>query len=252
MNTKSSAMSYSQRSLSVLRRRLREQRARRGVTLVEVLIVVAIIAMVAGGVAVFALPKYKEAQIKNAETGARIVRTAIQQWQAANNETSCPTMSQLVQKSSWTLPEHQRLLESRLHADLHRRRSDHLVQRPRQEEGHQGRHHVPKGAGTPTKPRDPWGSQAMTLPRAHRKPRSTLRGVKMRADQRGLTLVELLIVIALIAVLGGTVLMGPGLLEGSRLKSAATLIVSGVRLGWPGRAPPAARRVSPSTSTTAS
>jgi general secretion pathway protein G len=107
MNTKSSAMSFNQRSLSSLRlahgallaqKRLRAKRSGRGVTLVEVLIVVAIIAMVAGGVAVFALPKYKEAQIKNAETGARIVRTAIQQWQAANNETSCPTMSQLVQE----------------------------------------------------------------------------------------------------------------------------------------------------------
>jgi len=52
-----------------------------------------------------------------------------------------------------------------------------------------------------------------------------------RYAERGLTLVELLIVIALIAVLTGTVLMGPGMLEGSRLKSAATLIVSGVRLG---------------------
>jgi general secretion pathway protein G len=79
--------------------RLRKaRRNERGVTLVEVLIVVAIIAMVAGGVAVFALPKYKEAQIKNAETGARVVRTAVQQWQAANNETSCPTISQLVQE----------------------------------------------------------------------------------------------------------------------------------------------------------
>src|SRR6478735_3004168 len=56
-------------------------------------------------------------------------------------------------------------------------------------------------------------------------------GIGKRVAQRGLTLVELLIVIALIAVLGGTVLMGPGMLEGSRLKSAATLIVSGVRLG---------------------
>jgi general secretion pathway protein G len=107
MNTKSSGMTFNQRSflphwisrsVSTLRKRLQEKRSRRGVTLVEVLIVVAIIAMVAGGVAVFALPKYKEAQIKNAETGARIVRTAIQQWQAANNETSCPTMSQLVQE----------------------------------------------------------------------------------------------------------------------------------------------------------
>ncbi len=49
-----------------MRQRLRERRSSRGVTLGEVLIVVAIIAMVAGGVAVFALPKYKEAQIKNA------------------------------------------------------------------------------------------------------------------------------------------------------------------------------------------
>ena len=98
MNTKSTGMSFGRRSFFVMHKRLREKRSRRGVTLVEVLIVVAIIAMVAGGVAVFALPKYKEAQIKNAETGARIVRTAIQQWQAANNETSCPTMSQLVQE----------------------------------------------------------------------------------------------------------------------------------------------------------
>lgn len=52
-----------------------------------------------------------------------------------------------------------------------------------------------------------------------------------RREQRGLTLVELLIVVALIAVLGGAVVMGPGMLEGSRLKSAATLIVSGIRLG---------------------
>jgi general secretion pathway protein H len=54
---------------------------------------------------------------------------------------------------------------------------------------------------------------------------------RARRRQRGLTLVELLIVVALIAVIGGSVLMGPGMLEGSRLKSAATLIVSGVRLG---------------------
>ena len=71
---------------------------RRGVTLVEVLIVVAIVAMVAGGVTVFALPRYKEAQIKSAETWARTIRAAIQNWQAATNETSCPTVSQLVQE----------------------------------------------------------------------------------------------------------------------------------------------------------
>ncbi len=97
MNTKSSAMSQNQAVQRLLSKYL-ARRARRGVTLVEVLIVVAIIAMVAGGVAVFALPRYREAQIKNAETGARIVRTAIQQWQSANNESTCPTISQLVQE----------------------------------------------------------------------------------------------------------------------------------------------------------
>lgn len=80
-----------------LAQRLRRLRRARGVTLFEVLIVVAILAMVAGGVAVFALPKFQESQKKVAESGARVVRTAIQQWQAANNETSCPTMSQLIQ-----------------------------------------------------------------------------------------------------------------------------------------------------------
>jgi hypothetical protein len=53
--------------------------------------------MVSTGVAVFALPRYQEAQKKSAETGARTIRTAIQAWQAANNETSCPSISQLVQ-----------------------------------------------------------------------------------------------------------------------------------------------------------
>ena len=77
--------------------RLRRLRAARGVTLFEVLIVVAILAMVAGGVAVFALPKFQDSQKKVAESGARTIRMAVQQWQAANNETSCPSVSQLIQ-----------------------------------------------------------------------------------------------------------------------------------------------------------
>lgn len=87
---------------SLLRQRLASRPGRRrlarGVTLVEVLIVVAIIAMVAGSVTVFALPRYKESQITAAGTGARVVRTAVQQWQLANNEYgTCPSVSQLVQ-----------------------------------------------------------------------------------------------------------------------------------------------------------
>lgn len=93
-------MILNQQSLGKVRARLERTRRRslaRGVTLFEVLIVVAILAMVAGGVAVFALPKFRESQVKSAETGARVIRQAVQQWQATNNETACPTISQLVQ-----------------------------------------------------------------------------------------------------------------------------------------------------------
>jgi general secretion pathway protein G len=69
--------------------------AQRGTTLVEVLIVVAIIAMVAGGVAFFAFPKFKESQTKAAVTGARVIRGAAQNWQMTND--GCPTISQLIQ-----------------------------------------------------------------------------------------------------------------------------------------------------------
>jgi len=85
-------------SVAALTWQCTKRRFVRGVTLVEVLIVVAIVAMVAGGVTVFALPKYREAQVKSAETWARTIRAAIQNWQAASNETGCPTISQLVQE----------------------------------------------------------------------------------------------------------------------------------------------------------
>lgn len=56
-----------------------------------------------------------------------------------------------------------------------------------------------------------------------------LRGAKAR--QRGLTLIELVIAIALVALLVGSMLFGKGMLVGSRVKSAATLLVSSVRYG---------------------
>ncbi len=52
-----------------------------------------------------------------------------------------------------------------------------------------------------------------------------------RAAARGLTLVEVLIVVALIALLSGSILFGSGLFASNRERSAATLIVTGVRLG---------------------
>jgi general secretion pathway protein H len=52
-----------------------------------------------------------------------------------------------------------------------------------------------------------------------------------KASQRGLTLIEVVIAVALIAILSGSLLFGRNMLVGSRVKSAATLIVSAVRYG---------------------
>jgi len=51
-----------------------------------------------------------------------------------------------------------------------------------------------------------------------------------RGAARGFTLVEILVVVALIAVLGGAVVSGSGLLGGNRLRAASGLVVSAVRL----------------------
>jgi general secretion pathway protein H len=56
-------------------------------------------------------------------------------------------------------------------------------------------------------------------------------GVRPRKRTRGVTLVEVLIVVALIALLAGGVLFGSGMLKSSRMKAASTLIASAIRLG---------------------
>lgn len=71
--------------------------AARGVTLIEVLIVVAILSLIAGGVTVAVIPKFNEAKIQNAETNARELRNAVNRWRATRGGTDCPTVSQLVQ-----------------------------------------------------------------------------------------------------------------------------------------------------------
>jgi general secretion pathway protein G len=54
-------------------------------------------AMIATGVTVFALPKFKEAQVSSAKTNAQVLRRAVQDWQRVNMESGCPTISQLIE-----------------------------------------------------------------------------------------------------------------------------------------------------------
>ncbi|HTV20198.1 MAG TPA: type II secretion system protein [Polyangiaceae bacterium] len=83
--------------LAVALRRARSRRQSAGVTLVEVLIVVAIMALLASGVTFAILPKYKEAQVSTAKTSAQVMRRAVQDWQRVNNEVTCPSVSQLIE-----------------------------------------------------------------------------------------------------------------------------------------------------------
>src|SRR6185295_16191016 len=54
---------------------------------------------------------------------------------------------------------------------------------------------------------------------------------RLQKSAAGFTLLEVLIVVALIAILSGSVIYGTGMLSSSRLRGAASLIASGVRLG---------------------
>ncbi len=64
--------------------------ARRGVTLIEILIVLAIVGLIAGGIAVFAIPKFKDAQIMTTKQSAQQLHTISEAWHATHTQ-ECPT-----------------------------------------------------------------------------------------------------------------------------------------------------------------
>jgi general secretion pathway protein G len=68
----------------------------RAVTLVEVLIVVAIMSLIATTVVVAVIPKFQQAQNDTALQSAREIRSAVTRWRASRGGTDCPTVSQLV------------------------------------------------------------------------------------------------------------------------------------------------------------
>jgi len=81
-------------------KRWRRPRARtRGVTLVEVLIVVAIMATIAGAVTLVAFPELRKARVRTAAMGAAAVREAAQIYKEVDlveDAPACPSVQDLV------------------------------------------------------------------------------------------------------------------------------------------------------------
>ena len=73
------------------------RRAQEGVTIVEVMIVLVIVALIATGVAVAVVPTLARAKIKQARNDCAVVRSAATMY-IADNPRSCPTVEQLVQE----------------------------------------------------------------------------------------------------------------------------------------------------------
>jgi general secretion pathway protein G len=63
----------------------------RGVTLIEVMIVVVILGLIAGGVAVAVFPKLKKAQVDTTTTSARALRSVAETWRSEHASDQCPT-----------------------------------------------------------------------------------------------------------------------------------------------------------------
>lgn len=68
--------------------------AARGVTLIEILIVLAIIGLIAGGVAVVAIPRLAESRIQQAKIDARTIHPVAEKYRI-DHPGQCPTVEQL-------------------------------------------------------------------------------------------------------------------------------------------------------------
>jgi len=81
---------------NTLHERLEARRRRQeGMTLIEIMIVITIFAMIAGGVAVALLPQLDKAREKSTMSDAQALRSAVMLY-VADNPRACPTVEDLV------------------------------------------------------------------------------------------------------------------------------------------------------------
>jgi general secretion pathway protein G len=78
--------------------RIRRRAIARGVTLIEILIVLAIVGLIAGGVAVVAVPKYQESQKNQAKIDARTIHPVAEKYRVDHPGEPCPTVELLRDK----------------------------------------------------------------------------------------------------------------------------------------------------------
>ena len=77
-------------------RAVRRALARQGMTLIEIMIVVVIMALVATGVGIAVIPQLQKAKIQQTKGAVQTVRSAVALYRATNN-ADCATMDQLLQ-----------------------------------------------------------------------------------------------------------------------------------------------------------
>lgn len=75
---------------------LAKRATQKGMTLIEIMVVIAIMGLVMGAVAVAVMPQYKRAQCKTAWTAAQSIKNAIEQYQTDNNGDCPKTVDELV------------------------------------------------------------------------------------------------------------------------------------------------------------
>jgi general secretion pathway protein G len=78
------------------RARWKPRRARRGFGLIEIVVTIAIIAMISGAVAVTVTKKATEAKISMTRTNARTIRAGIKAWWIDHDSSSCPDVKMLI------------------------------------------------------------------------------------------------------------------------------------------------------------
>jgi general secretion pathway protein G len=77
-------------------RHARRHLSQQGMTLIEIMIVVVIMALVATGVGIAVIPQLQKAKVQNTKGAVQTVRSAVALYMATNN-ADCATMEQLLQ-----------------------------------------------------------------------------------------------------------------------------------------------------------